>query len=66
MNIKLKQSHCFLTATIMVLFNSCNKEEETLAKPVINLIELGLGNSHVAYIGADLHIEAEIVARRKN
>lgn len=48
------------------MLTSCSKDEETaLAKPVINLMEVGLGNSHVAYIGADLHIEAEIEAEGK-
>jgi hypothetical protein len=47
-----------------LFFTSCDKEEE-VAKPVISILELGLDNSHVAYIGADLHIEAEIVAEGK-
>ncbi len=42
---------------------SCN--EEGVNRPVISDLELGLNNSHVAYIGADLHIEAEIVAEGK-
>ena len=29
---------------------------------VISDLELGISDSHVAYIGADLHVEAEIVA----
>lgn len=51
-----------LSFAINLFFTSCNKDEDTVSKPVIDLLELGLGNSHAAYIGADLHIEAEIVA----
>ncbi|MBN2820489.1 MAG: DUF4625 domain-containing protein [Bacteroidales bacterium] len=48
-----------------LLFTSCEKDDETVPKPVIDLLELGLANSKIAYIGADLHIEAEIVAEGK-
>ena len=47
-----------------LFLTSCEKEDE-VAKPVISGLELGIGNSHVAYIGADLHIETEIVAEGK-
>ncbi|MBN2634723.1 MAG: DUF4625 domain-containing protein [Prolixibacteraceae bacterium] len=50
----------FVAATL-VFFTSCEKDDE-VAKPIIALTELGLSDSHVAYIGADLHIEAEIEA----
>ncbi len=50
-----------------VIFTSCQKDDDdnTNPKPVINLTELGYENSGVAYIGSDLHIEAEIVAEAK-
>jgi hypothetical protein len=48
-----------LAALSMLTLNSCKEE---ILQPVITLSELGLDNSKVAYIGADLHIEAEIVA----
>lgn len=35
---------------------------EPVSKPTINALEVGLGNSKIAYIGGDLHIEAEIEA----
>ncbi len=64
MKLKLK----LVAASIAVLgvlgLNSCKEEAET-AKPVITLIELGLGNNHIGYIGADLHIEADIIAEGK-
>jgi hypothetical protein len=50
----------FVAATL-VFFTSCEKDDD-VAKPVINVLELGLADSHVAYIGADLHIEAEMEA----
>ena len=49
-----------LTLTII---SSCS-EEETPAKPVVTILELGQGdshgNDHTATVGGDLHIEAEI------
>jgi hypothetical protein len=51
-----------------LFFTACNKEE-TPAKPVINILELGEGdshgNDHTAKIGGELHIEAEITAEGK-
>lgn len=55
-----------LLATASLLFYSaCNNEEETLAKPVITLTEVGLENSAIGYPGSDFHLEAEIVAEAK-
>ncbi len=48
-----------------LFFTSCKKDDKTNPKPVINLTELGYENSKIAYLGADLHIEAEIVAEGK-
>jgi len=63
---KIKAFSVFAVLAMMASLSSCSKEDEAvIAKPVISLLELGLGNSHVAYIGADLHIEAEIVAEGK-
>lgn len=42
---------------------SCKKEKAE--KPVVTLTGLGHNNTSVAYLGADLHIEAEIVADGK-
>lgn len=50
-----------LTIAMMALLASCEKDADT-AKPVTNDMEIGLNDSHTAYIGSDLHIEAEIVA----
>ena len=58
----------FLIHIIIVLavfsFTSCKKNEE-VAKPVITLTELGYENGKIAYLGNDLHIEADIVAEGK-
>jgi hypothetical protein len=62
MNTKILLSAIALTTGLFL--TSCNKENE-VAKPVISDLELGISNSHVAYIGADLHIEAEVVAEGK-
>jgi hypothetical protein len=67
LKFQIVSSQIVLIATIFLfsLFNtSCNDEEKT-EKPVINILEIGLSDSHVAYIGSDLHIEAEIVAEGK-
>ena len=65
MNTKIKTMAVILAAISMFFFNSCKKDEDTVAKPAITVLEVGLGNSHVAYAGADLHIEADIVAEGK-
>lgn len=49
----------FMTGILMA---SCDKDDDKVSKPVITITELGLGNNGIAYEGADLHIEAEIVA----
>ncbi len=46
-------------------FISCEKEDETPPKPVVDLTELGYENSKIGYAGSDLHIEAEIIAEGK-
>jgi hypothetical protein len=42
----------------MVIMTSCGKTE----KPEIGSFELGYENSRIAYVGADLHMNAEVVA----
>ncbi|MFV0471290.1 MAG: DUF4625 domain-containing protein [Paludibacteraceae bacterium] len=64
MNSKFKILTIFFSMAIMTIFTSCEKDED-IAKPIISGLELGIGNSHKAYAGADLHIEAEIVAEGK-
>ncbi|MDD4636293.1 MAG: DUF4625 domain-containing protein [Bacteroidales bacterium] len=54
-----------LAASCMVLFSSCDKDEEVISKPVINGVELGTSNSHIGIIGSDLHVEAEVTAKAK-
>lgn len=41
---------------------SCKKDEDETAKPVITFEELGYNNSAIAYVGNDLHMEAELEA----
>jgi len=61
MKTAIKTIAILFIAASMLYLTSCEKDD-AVAKPVINILELGIGNSHVAYIGADLHIEAEIEA----
>lgn len=61
MNLKFRTLPVFFAIAIMALFTAC-EDDDNVAKPVIDLHELGLDNSHMAYIGSDLHIDAEIVA----
>lgn len=46
------------------LFVSCTKEDDKLP-PQINGFELGYENSGIAYLGSDLHLEAEILSDAK-
>lgn len=48
-----------------LFFTSCNKDEDTVSKPVITEMELGTSNSHIGVIGSDLHVEAEVTAEAK-
>ncbi len=71
LNLKIMNRSIVFLAVVFtsgVLFTACNKEE-TPAKPVINILELGEGDTHgndyTAKIGGELHIEAEIVAEGK-
>ncbi len=53
--------HLAFIALALIIFSSC----EDVASPVISDVEVGLQNSKVAYIGGDLHLEANIVAEGK-
>lgn len=62
MNKKVK----FLALVLFsgLFFTACEKDKP-IAKPVINMTELGYENSKIAYQDSDLHIEAEVVAEGK-
>jgi uncharacterized membrane protein len=53
-----------LMAAMAIAFSGCSDENET-EKPVISQLIIGIENNHQAYIGSDLHVEAEIVAAGK-
>jgi len=59
----------FLTIVFLVaiVIQSCKKDDEetTLNPPTISTFELGYEDSGEAFLGADLHIEAEVVAEAK-
>ena len=50
-----------------IALTSCNNDDDgpIYAAPVISNFELGIGDSHVAYLGSDIHIEADVVAEGK-
>jgi len=63
------KKHFYLIAIVIIaglVLNACKKDDEETARPVINLMELGdgdsHGNDHTAKVGGDCHIEAEITA----
>jgi hypothetical protein len=59
----MKQNIIFILAIAFTLaFSSC---EEKVTAPIIQNIEIGTNNSKTAYIGGDLHLEAEIIASGK-
>jgi len=65
--IQPKPVSLILSAGVLIslfTFNSCSKEEAP-SPPVISGFELGYQNSHTAYAGGDLHIEAEVLADGK-
>lgn len=62
MNTKNKFLAVVFSMALMAMVSSCNKDDDAIPKPVISNLEVGIDNSHVAYAGADLHLEAEIVA----
>lgn len=51
-----------LTSLLIAVFPFSCEKEESLSAPVVNNLEVGLSNSLTAFIGSDLHVEAEIVA----
>jgi len=63
------KKHLYLIAILVsagLILNACKKDDEETARPVINLLELGdgdsHGNDHMAKVGGECHIEAEITA----
>jgi type 1 fimbria pilin len=66
MNTKVLFSILF---SIGFMFTACNKEDDSPAKPIVTIHELGHGDSHSndnsATIGSSLHMDIEIVAEGK-
>ena len=60
MKTTIKTIALLFVATMVLFFTSCDEEE--FDKPVISDMEIGLSDSHIGYIGADLHMEGEIEA----
>lgn len=55
-----------IIAFLGTFLNSCSSDDDgdstAVPAPVVSDFELGIGNSHVAYLGADVHVEAEVIA----
>lgn len=47
---------------VILAFSACKKDEDVIAKPTITDLEIGSDNNKTAYPGADVHIEASILA----
>lgn len=61
--MKLTLRKFALVMGISIIFAACSKDNDDLpAAPTVNLVELGSNNSKLAYAGADLHLDAEILA----
>ncbi len=58
LNIKTLLSICVMS----LLFFSCSDDDDDVKAPSIGSIEIGVGNSRTGYVGADLHVEAEVLA----
>lgn len=54
---------------IGLIFTACDNEDDSVAKPVIEIHGLGMGDSHgddrQAMIGSDIHIDIDVVAEGK-
>lgn len=62
MKTTIKTLALIFIASGTLFFTSCNDDDDDVSKPTISIMELGIADSHIAYAGADLHIEAEIEA----
>ncbi len=61
--MKINFKYLTIIAFLSIYLQSCSDDDEiSYAAPVISEIEVGIGNSHIGYVGSDLHIEAEVVA----
>ncbi|MDD3077963.1 MAG: DUF4625 domain-containing protein [Paludibacter sp.] len=61
--MKLHIKSLFYTLLFLMVLSSCSDDEKS--SPVIQSIEVGANNSKTCYAGADLHIEAVILAEGK-
>lgn len=52
----------FFISVLSLGFVACDKDDDSTAKPVITLTEVGHENSKTATAGDDMHLEADIVA----
>ena len=55
--------YLLLILGVTMLATSCTEDEA--AAPVISNLEIGTNNSHVGYLGTEIHVEASILAEAK-
>ena len=61
-SIKYQIIALFFISVLSLGFVACDKDDDSTAKPVITLTEVGHENSKTATAGDDMHLEADIVA----
>lgn len=64
--MKTKQLFVAIMLLFTATFTACEKDkDELISKPVISNLEVGASNSKIGYVGADLHLEADVEAAGK-
>ena len=66
--VAFKSLPLMFAIAVLVSVTSCSKDDEeevVLSAPTISNLEVGIDDSHVGYVGDDLHLEAVVVAEGK-
>jgi len=58
--MKTRKLATAIILSLTFLISSCDEDE--ISTPIVSNLEVGLENSHIAYIGDELHLEADIEA----
>jgi hypothetical protein len=63
MKSRLNAWPLFVLLGFVTMFSSCkDDDDDDVARPVIDGLEVGIGDSRKAFIGSDLHLQAELIA----
>lgn len=60
--MKLNIKALFFICVMSLSFFSCSDDDNEVAAPSIGSIEIGVGNSRTGYVGANLHVQTEVLA----